>query len=124
MTNDNGPVESPTDELVTAEPNSPVSAESNSTVATEPEPTAPTEPAATSESAATSKPAATPDEPMAEVVSLFDRRRKKDVSPTAPAVTPLHPAFERVSDAASAEHVCDTKHRPAGGIARCTRPRR
>ncbi|MFZ9355387.1 MAG: DivIVA domain-containing protein [Ilumatobacteraceae bacterium] len=96
MTNDNDPVESPTDELVTAEPNSPVSAESNSTVATEPEPTAPPEPAATSESAATSKPAATPDEPMAEVVSLFDRRRKKDVSPTAPAVTPLHPAFERV----------------------------
>ena len=82
MTNDKGPVDSPTDE--------PVTAELNSTVATEPEP------AATSESAATSKPAANPDEPMAEVVSLFDRRRKKDVSPTAPAVTPLHPAFERV----------------------------
>jgi hypothetical protein len=33
---------------------------------------------------------------MAEVVSLFDRRRKKEVSPSAPSVTPLHPAFERI----------------------------
>lgn len=82
MTNDNGPVKSPTDELVTAEPNSAVSAE--------PKPTTPTVPAATNEAAAHA------DEPMAEVVSLFDRRRKKEVSSTAPAVTPLHPAFERV----------------------------
>jgi len=82
VTNDNGPVESPTDELVTAEPNSAVSAE--------PKPTTPTVPAATNEAAAHA------DEPMAEVVSLFDRRRKKEVSSTAPAVTPLHPAFERV----------------------------
>jgi DivIVA domain-containing protein len=95
-------VEVPADEHVTVEPNPAVTAEVEPTVATVPEPTAPTEPAATntptlpSESAATSKPAAASDEPMAEVVSLFDRRRKKEVSPSAPSVTPLHPAFERI----------------------------
>ena len=101
-TTDHVAVEVPADEPVAAEPNSAVTAEVEPMVATVPEPTAPTEPAATntptvpSESAATSKRAATSDEPMAEGVSLFDRRRKKEVSPTAPSVTPLHPAFERV----------------------------
>ena len=95
-TPDHVAVEVPADEPVAAEPNSAVTDEVEPTIATAPEPTAPTEPAAISESAATSKPATVPDEPMAEVVSLFDRRRKKEVSPTAPSVTPLHPAFERV----------------------------
>ena len=112
MTKDNGPVESSTDDSVTVEPNSAVSVEPNSAVSAEPnstvnaeveatvatasEPTAPAEHAVVNEVTTTSKPAASPDEPMAEVVSLFDRRRKKEASPTAPTVTSLHPAFERV----------------------------
>jgi hypothetical protein len=101
-TTDHIAVEVPADEHVTVEPNPAVTAEVEPTITTAPEPTVPIEPAATntptvpSESAATNESGASSDEPMAEVVSLFDRRRKKDVSSTAPAVTPLHPAFERV----------------------------
>jgi len=87
---DHGPVESRSTEPLNAESSKAASSESatisTSTATTEPSPVAPTDPAAAT------------DQPIAEVVSLFDRRRKREES-SAPTVTPLHPAFERVEAA-------------------------
>ncbi len=61
-------------------------------VTAEPNPAAPTADVTAAPTAASAA-----EEPIAEVVSLFDRRRKKEVaSATDTSVTPLHPAFERV----------------------------
>ncbi|MEY3978354.1 MAG: hypothetical protein RLZZ284_1210 [Actinomycetota bacterium] len=61
-------------------------------VTAEPSPAAPTADVTAAPTAASAA-----EEPIAEVVSLFDRRRKKEVaSATDTSVTPLHPAFERV----------------------------
>ena len=61
-------------------------------VTAEPSPAAPTADITAAPTAASAA-----EEPIAEVVSLFDRRRKKEVaSATDTSVTPLHPAFERV----------------------------